>query len=367
MAISKAANGKEVSVQNVAKIVAIPLSQIDAPKDWNVRRNVFETAAPDEADATWEDFLKSFQRNSPDGAVSIQQDTPVIVRANPRKGAAKPYSLVVGYRRFEAISQISAAQKFPSPTINAEIRELSEQEARTLNLRENTARKSLSAQDLAWGIQAIKAHNTNLTQVQIAGIMGVSQPYVNMLLQINQSVPQEIRDAWRDGVKPTETGEVRVAHASVREMLAIAKAKESGNQQAMFDALNEKKAAKTGGNTDATMRASLLAKAEQFGDFFGKLQHHDALKVPPTLFKEHLVTMLDGWPTKATPEDQKAAIKAAEKAYEQAPAKIAASEDARLAKETEKAEKEAARLLARKAKDERSNAPKAAAAKPATN
>ena len=107
-----------------AQIVSLRLSDIDVDHYWNYR-----VWKKDDA------FKRLVESVQVDGLL-----TPVLVRRNPKPKPRKPYSLVCGFSRFEAVSQIATKSKAEDPTILAEIRPMNEAESRRINILANNRR-----------------------------------------------------------------------------------------------------------------------------------------------------------------------------------------------------------------------------------
>jgi len=178
------ATTKKEVVSAPAEYKTVRLNEIHIIPNWNCR--LYLEHATDGEDET--NSLESLGR-------SIQakgQDTPVDVRPNPdaRTASAKPYSLVTGFRRYAAISKCAETDAILNPTIRIAIHKgMTEQEARELNMRENTARDSLGGADLAFGIAKLrkelaKGDKGDDTGTAIAASLGKSQPYVSKLIRI---------------------------------------------------------------------------------------------------------------------------------------------------------------------------------------
>lgn len=198
------------------------LDEIEVIPQWNVRSNNEESQRGPEEAGTFETFVKSIFNEG--------QDTPIIVRKNPKDGAKKPYVLVSGNRRYEAHVRIAAAGKDPawaqtgwckSPTIKANIRALNEIQAYELNLRENTEREDVSTPDLAFGVgrlcDAYRKSGIKYTQNLIADKVGYSQGYISQLMAIMgegkaHGVKPELLHAWRSApIKLNVTEMLKVA------------------------------------------------------------------------------------------------------------------------------------------------------------
>lgn len=218
------------------KVESIPCALIDNDPSLNSRSmrtfaepQVGEDGKPLEVDSSreHETTLTSTEASIADKG----QDTAVIIRTNTKANKkSKPYELVSGFGRMAAVMRIAEASGNKAPTIKAILREMSDREARSLNVRENTAREHLKAPDLAYGIKLIvdEAGKTGekVTSTGLSKELGISQTYAHILYTIVEGVSPRIFKAWRES--PYEI--------AYRKMLEIAKL-EKGEQQAAFDAL----------------------------------------------------------------------------------------------------------------------------------
>lgn len=184
---------------NAATNVSAPvdLSKIHADYSWNSRseRNVQDMADTESAG------FEAFEAN----IGTAGQITAIILRNTNGKTLSgqktdKPYEVVVGFRRFRAISNLHAKKvklpNLPAGTILAEIRDFkSEIEARLLNGQENTLRKNLKAPDLVFLASGLAKGGMN--QVPIGEALGITQGWVSKLLKI-ASLPPAVLAHWRD-------------------------------------------------------------------------------------------------------------------------------------------------------------------------
>ena len=169
------------------KILVLSLGEIDVDLKWNSRSPAEASGGPDEESDGFAGLVKSIAING--------QDTPVSVR--PSGNPKKPYRLVAGFRRFAAISKIADETGDKKPTIKAIVSNLTDEQARYLNLRENTARDDLSGPDLAFGVFELAKLNPKLTGTAIAEGLGMNQGYISRLLRIMQGVKPSITASWR--------------------------------------------------------------------------------------------------------------------------------------------------------------------------
>lgn len=130
------------------------------------------------------------------------QDTPVMVR--PLKGGK--FELVAGYRRVAAISKIAETDGVKAPTVKAIIRDMTDDERYSLNMRENTERDNLRVPDVAFGvgrmIAAQKSGGTYKSTSDVARELGLSQSYVSKLEKIAGSLDAKLFKTWREERAP---------------------------------------------------------------------------------------------------------------------------------------------------------------------
>jgi len=185
-----------MAIQNkFTKVESVLLSEIEVVPNWNARLVAGEkesSGGPDEG--SFEGLVKSIEVKG--------QDTPVVLRAQKGK---KPYFLVAGFRRFFAICKIAEQKNDKTPTIRAEIRELSDVEAREVNVRENTSRDGLSGPDLCYGVGQLLEVNKGFTSVAMAAMLGMNQSYIAKMQRIWEKVDRNIVKSWRESKLPLTT------------------------------------------------------------------------------------------------------------------------------------------------------------------
>lgn len=137
-----------------------------------------------------------------DGIRAKGQDTPVMVR--PVKGGK--YELVAGYRRVAAIAKIAETDGVKAPTVKAIVRDMSDDEKYSLNMRENTERDNLRVPDVAFGVGRMiasqKERGTYKSTSDVARELGLSQSYVSKLEKIAGSLDSKLFKAWREERAP---------------------------------------------------------------------------------------------------------------------------------------------------------------------
>ena len=309
------------------EIVILPLSDIFVDSAWNSRLKLDSgSGGPHPED---EQSLEGLQES-----IKVKgQDEPVVVRLNTGvthtdgTKSKHTYSLVCGFRRCEAI-RLNAADKDgnvidKNPTVRAVVRILSDKDARELNLRENTARDSLNAPDVAFGIQRLLFDNPNMTQGEISAILGKSQSYISRLMVI-AGCQQGVFADWR------KSGGM----VGIFPMMSVAKLPK-GEQRDAYDALVKEK---TPAGDDAGAKVkSAKERAIKFGSLMASLANAELIEVTEELFTgDNVHLYVTG--VKDFTEKQLAAIgDAAGKAFDS------------WAEEQERAAKEAARVEAHNA------------------
>ncbi|VVB55195.1 Nucleoid occlusion protein [uncultured archaeon] len=186
--------------QNAATALSQPvdLSKIYADYDLNSRskRNIEDMA--DTESAGFEGFQANIGTNG--------QITNIILRNTNGKSLSgkkvdQPYEVVVGFRRFRAISNLHAKKakvpNLPPGTILAEVREVKTIiEFRILNGIENVQRKDLKAPDMVFLAREL-ATVGGMNQVSIADALGITQGWVSKLLKVG-GLPLPVLEHWRD-------------------------------------------------------------------------------------------------------------------------------------------------------------------------
>lgn len=172
----------------MSTIQNIPLHDIEVDHTFNARSGAWAQAGetPD-GHAGMAGLVESIK--------SRGQDTEVVVRPNV-KGKSKAYFLVNGFRRYEALRSIAEANKDKGATIKAKIRELTDIEARALNVRENTSREDFTPADLAFGVAEMA--KSGATDTAIAAELGLTQAYVSRLHTIvKETRTSKTFEKWR--------------------------------------------------------------------------------------------------------------------------------------------------------------------------
>jgi ParB-like chromosome segregation protein Spo0J len=220
--------GKVTSMSNpnaatVHNALPVDISKIFADYGWNSRseRNVQDMADTESAG------FDGFEAN-----IGVSgQITAIILRNTGGKSLSgkkvnEPFEVVVGFRRFRAISNLNTKKvkvpNLPPGTILAEVRDVkSEVEARILNGQENTLRKNLKSPDLVFLARSL-ATQGGMNQVAIAEALGITQGWVSRLLKVG-SLPLPVLEHWRDN-KPiaavqTKDGVYEITPAQAKEVI----------------------------------------------------------------------------------------------------------------------------------------------------
>jgi len=253
----------EVMADKNTVVQALLLSDIHVDHTWNARSGGWqdEKAREDGSLGGIDGLRNSIKARG--------QDDAVIVRPNPNKAQKKPYSLVTGYRRCEAIGLNAVEAGDKAPTIRAIVRELSEFESRALNIRENTARDDLKGADLAWSIGQMlaeaKSNGVTLTGEAVAIEIGKHQTYVAKLIRVLNGVKASIFKAWRESP----------VSISVSEMDDIAKLPKEEQEKSYEEASRGKEESKKKSNRILPLKKA----ADRIGMILGRLVQAEYIEV----------------------------------------------------------------------------------------
>lgn len=165
-------------------VMPIAIALILADYAWNCRSGAWEKDVNPDTGSGYEALKASI---ASDGV-----KTPVVVRPLKNKDGSPngKYSLVSGFRRFKAVTELK------QETIPCLVRDLNDADARLENIRENTAREDLKGADLAYAI--LEVAKQNVSDLEIAKKIGKSQPYVSKLHSIMTDVLPKLVKAWRE-------------------------------------------------------------------------------------------------------------------------------------------------------------------------
>lgn len=173
-------------LQTATNVVDMPVGLIDADYEWNAR-SVLD----------YKGLAESIKREG--------QQSPVIVR----KTLDGRYDLLVGFRRFAAISRPDKEGGLGRETIRATIVEHDDKlDADQMaladlmtNLVENVARDDLSPYDLCMRVYSIHDEH-ELSPGKIAGRCGKSESYIDNLIRIAKNVHPSILKRWKEETGP---------------------------------------------------------------------------------------------------------------------------------------------------------------------
>lgn len=284
------------------KVLHIPLKDIVADMSWNVRSG--DWAASMGADGETDD-RKAHDFNDLMRSIETKgQDTPVTVRPKGKK-----FELIVGFRRFAALSKIAEKSKDREATIKAIVKNLSDVEARSENIRENTGREDLEGPDLAFGVFELykgrSANGAEVSSVAIANEISMNQSYVAKLLRIMQKGDPKVTKSWREA--PVQL--------SVNEMDRITKLEKDEQEKAYKEATKAK--GDTGGTGRGMWVDAAKRKAASLGALLGKLEREEKIDASNLDFLQDL-DLLMKVNKDATPAQRKQIAKAAEEAWNEA-------------------------------------------------
>lgn len=249
------------------------VSQIDADYGWNCRhesRTRSEGPSPDasvDGDPD-EPGIEGFAG----GLEAVGQEVPVIARMHPDPDAGKEASLVVGFRRFSAASWLEEHGRSIKGLEPGHLRvlvypNLTEVEARRMNLGENVARRNLTTPDLVCGVRELLKVEPTLTAAKLATTYGKSESYMSNVLKVAVKLREGTFKRWRESlVKPLPIVELsRVADL-------IASEQEDAYQLAL-DAYDHKR----GAPDDRAWYKSALRKARDIGALIGRAEQRGVL------------------------------------------------------------------------------------------
>lgn len=214
--------GQTIQTTKSETIEQIPLGDITADRNWNVRKYL-----GDDADGIGEHEFSDLV-----GSILAKgQDTPIVVRPTGTEGGAENsgsnhYWLVAGFRRYAAFTMIYSEGKtvpgIEPGCIKAVVRTLSDIEARAFNGRENIGRNNLNMADKAHLIGELK--KAGLTHAQVGSELALSSVYVANLYAIYKGA-SELKYAYKDGRETTVFDHWREApgRVSYENMLALSR------------------------------------------------------------------------------------------------------------------------------------------------
>lgn len=315
------------------KIQEILISKVHADYDWNSRFGDPAAQGDSGGELPENEFAALVESIRSRG-----QDVAILVRP---KGQG--FAVVAGFRRYAAISKIAEEAKSKDTTIKCIVRELNEIEAKSLNIRENTARKQLGAADLMVSLGELKdlyeKAKASVTISALADEVGVGRPYASKLLSIREKVMPKFVKLWREG-------QVEIA---VNTMEALAKLDKGEQQERQWAEVVKKEGGRGAGGGRKDKKAWLEGaekEAVKVGTFLGTLENLGKITTGNLIFKKDLelvVHMKEGEGEKATDIQRAKIVKAIEEAYDAAlnPPPPEAKPDPKAAKENAKPAKAA--------------------------
>lgn len=221
------------------KIVYLPLSAVWADARWNIRTTAhLMVEKPDTS--LLGDTPNTTIDNLAESIEATGQDTPVIVRPIGDVKYAKPkgdfaHALVTGFRRHAAFTKLNAdAEKakkkgtivpgVQNGFIKAIVRSLNDEEARLLNIRENTGREQLTTPEQLHAVQHAAA--MGLKQEQIAASLCITQAWVSNLLNLGTKLHPNVLKHWAEGGsigEGKEAVEAGPCSLAFRKMVGVSK------------------------------------------------------------------------------------------------------------------------------------------------
>lgn len=339
--VTKMSKNESPASPKAPKIILVPLNRISTKTFENSRSGKWDEPAQTVTEDTshdWTAFKSSIHING--------QETPVLLRPYSGKGKHKDgtpfeYELIVGYRRYAAIEQLAAEGKV-QPVIKAEVREMSNLEARRANGLENIGRENLEAPDQAFAVFQLSneyvAEGKHPTDEQLADELGMSQAYAGRLLGIMRNVKPKISTAWRkDGLPLT-----------VAEMFELSKLEPAQQQERYEELLKAGQAKEERTKGPSAWIDTAVKSAARFGEFLALAEDRGLIQLQDLVWDATLIEFLaeNGFvkigKKGANSKVLEKIAKAAHKGYGEAVGK----RDERLAKAEAKAAKAAAREAA---------------------
>jgi len=333
----------------------IPLSDIYVDHDWNSRSRANVLSNHQETGDKEGTGIDGLTR----GIFLDGQDTPVDVRSTKDAGikTSKPWALVTGFRRFEAIRRLNdpkikekddSAEGELSPefgkliearkaekkslvpntsdgTIRAVVRHVTEPEARLLNIRENTNRDDLTTPDLCLAVREL-THKHKMTPAQIIDRLGKSQGFVSNMIAIGK-LGDDVLQHWRKGGEfKGHDGKAVVTlpssvRANVRELVDISKEESAEKQMVAYTKLLQGKLpASSSADDNNQWMLSAKNKAGKIGDMLGTLQKRGFLEVQVENeeWADHIDTIVSVGNKEPSKRQAKAIAKAAIDAFTEA-------------------------------------------------
>ena len=187
--------------------------QIEAAPTFNIDAFLAKTAAvleldPDLIDPSpyqprSEASLEAGLQDLVDGIRANGQQVPIAVRPKGDR-----YELLYGERRLRAIKTIGGGLQ-----VKAIVQVAGELDAIKAAFEENGRRKDLTPLEVARAVDRLLSSDAGLTQVQVAGILGIAQPTVSNMRRQLHAMPKKVLELVDSG---------KVAWSALRPMLGFA-------------------------------------------------------------------------------------------------------------------------------------------------
>lgn len=198
------------------ELTTLRMDQIFADPQWNARR-----PAEVKKDGTVV-YRKATSAEKGEGATDLNSLkasiraqgllTPLTVVKSGDDGDSQPYTLVAGFRRFQALKELkklaAPAMVYPAGTSEADIR--------ILNLTENLQRENLHPSEIAEACVELR-DDFELDGPTIAKRLGLSKSYVNNLMRAKDRVHPKIWAAFKDRAPAATSNFITLKLASVED------------------------------------------------------------------------------------------------------------------------------------------------------
>lgn len=235
---------KQENKQETNLSVEIDLGHILIDPKWNIRKpEVMTKEQRQDRDKAIDALAASIK--------SQGQITPIIVRPSGKQD--KPFILTSGFTRVEALKRLKRK------TVVAMIESRDEREALIINGVENLARKDVTPYETARRAEELQK-NYKMKGVEIARAFGLSDRYVNNLLNILKSCHQDLIDKWAAGLPAATTTNLQGWASLSKKAQLDAYAIESGEKPLQTDDGEKGKKGKTKkGATPMLRRGAVVA------------------------------------------------------------------------------------------------------------
>jgi ParB/RepB/Spo0J family partition protein len=238
------------------KIIPVPLKDITADYTWNMRTLNLAELAKDE---DYQQLKASLQDKG--------QDEPLMIR--PIKGKPNKYQLLSGFRRYTALGELTMTHAM------CRVKELTDAEARSMNVRENCARADVNIADRCWGVGQLYASrvangspDVKITDESIGREVGLSTGFCNRLLRVYNGLGEPVFKAWRAMAAPL----------ALSEILTIAELPKGGQMAAFKEKIASREAKDTKGGRGAWIK-TVIKQAQALGEGLGALESHGVIRV----------------------------------------------------------------------------------------